>query len=308
MKVIIVSQKNEFDQEHLKHIEIVGEVVWIDVDQADLSKLGVLADDQEKILAISPVPFNWSISAGLYDLLNNVKAICLPTTAYDFLDLKTLKQKGIFVTNAPYYSTMAVAEYAWFMFLALLKRLPAQLRGGFEYGFKDDNLMDELAGKTVGIVGLGHIGQAIAQMATQAGLEVRYWSREKKTTEWESQTLDKILAESDVIFPTFVLNEETKKLLGKSELEKVKESAYVVNIVGEEACDTQYLIERVSQGKLAGLAFESSKVKMSELSGNVFITAPQAWYTRQSLKRNIDLWTQTIVSCVEDKPINRVGK
>ena len=308
MKVIIVSQKNEFDQEHLKHIEEVAEVVWIDVDQADLSKLGVLADDQEKILAISPVPFNWSISAGLYDLLNNVKAICLPTTAYDFLDLKTLKQKGIFVTNAPYYSTMAVAEYAWFMFLALLKRFPAQLRAGFEYGFKDDNLMDELAGKTVGIVGLGHIGQAIARIATQAGLDVRYRSREKKTTEWESQTLDKILAESDVIFPTFVLNEETKKLLGKSELEKVKESAYVVNIVGEEACDTQYLIERVSQGKLAGLAFESSKVKMSELSGNVFITAPQAWYTRQSLKRNIDLWTQTIVSCVEDKPINRVGK
>ena len=70
--------------------------------------------------------------------------------------------------------------------------------------------------------------------------------------------------------------------------------------------EKEYLINKVEEGKLTGLAFESEKPKMGSYKGNILITAPLAWYTKESLVRNIDLWTDTIISCLRGKPLNLV--
>lgn len=307
MKVIIISQKDEFDSQHIEKIGKYAEVVWLSGDQTNISEVSELFDDEEKIVGLSPVPLNWKISTKIYQGLKNVKYICLPTTAFDFIDLKKTKFFGIKVTNVPYYSTNAVAEYALFMLMALIKKFPNQLKSGFKYEFTKQNLMDELRGKIVGIAGLGHIGSRIAEIMNTMGSKVVYWSRGKKNNKYDFLSLEDLIVKSDFVFPAYTLNQTTKNLLNRRMLLGLKTSAYFVNIVGEEACDTGYLLNRVENNQLAGLAFESQRMKMIEKRGNVFITAPIAWYTKQSLANNIDIWTNTIISCVKGSPINLVG-
>ena len=306
MKVIIISQKNEFSQNHIDKIRKYAEVVWIDKDETDLMKVRELFDPEEKIVALSPVPLGWKIDPGFYNKLQNLKAVCLATTAYDYLNVSVLREQRIIVTNVPYYSTNAVAEYAFFMFMALLKKFPQQLKSGFKYEFSDMNLMDEFDGKTVGIIGLGNVGSKIAYMVKELGFKIIYWSRDKKNNEFRFVSLNEVISQSDVVFPTFISSKESKDLLKKEILINLKDSAYFINIIGEEICDTDYLLARAENNNLTGLAFESGKRKMEDYTGNIFITAPLAWYTKQSLKRNIDIWTDTIISCVKCTPINSV--
>lgn len=308
MKVILISQENEFNKEHVLKIQKIAPFKWIRQERTDLLKIPELFNQEEKIIALSPVPIGWEIPSIIYDKLRNVKAICLVTTAYDFLDLQKVRKLNTLVTNVPYYSSDAVAEYAFFMFMALLKRFPCQLKSGFKYEFTDINLMDEFGKKTAGIIGLGHVGERIAKITKSLGFEVIYWSRRKKSGELKFVSLERLIRQSDVVFPTFALNEQTKDLLRKEVLMNLKNSVYFINIIGENACDTNYLLERVESGRLQGLAFESDKRKMKDYKGNVFITAPLAWYTKQSLERNIDIWTDTIISCVKGRPINLIDE
>jgi hypothetical protein len=69
MKIILISQKNEFDQEHLNKIKVYGDVIWIDLDKTDLLKIPELYDNSEKIVALSPVPVGWEIPALFYEKL-----------------------------------------------------------------------------------------------------------------------------------------------------------------------------------------------------------------------------------------------
>lgn len=302
----MISQKNEFDNDHINKIKKYADVTWIDSDRTNILEIPELYDKEEKIIAFSPVPMDWKIPSLFYDKLQNVKSICLVTTSFDFIDITKIKKLGAYITNVPYYSSEAVAEYAFFMLMALLKRFSYQLKSNFKYEFTNNNLMDEFGQKTVGIIGLGHVGEKIAQIIKSLGFNVVYWSQNKKNNSYNFVSFDKLIKQSDIIFPTYALNNETKNLLRKQVLVNLKDSAYFVNIIGENACDTEYLIERIEKGKLQGLAFESNKRKIKDYKGNIFITAPLAWYTKQSLKNNIDIWTDTIISCIKGKPINIV--
>lgn len=308
IKVILICQENEFDKLHIKKINKYAEVIWVNNEKTDLLALPNLSDNDQKILAISPVPLDWQIPSYVYQNLNNVKAICLATTGFDFVDLTKTNDLNITVTNVPYYSTNAVAEYALFMLFSLLKKVPYQIKSNFKSEFTDYNIMDQLNNKVVGIIGLGHIGEKIANLLNNLDLKIIYWSKNSRNSKYKYVTLVKLLKTSDIVFPTFSLNDQSQKILTKKNLSLMKKSAYLVNIVGENAIDTQFLINQTENKKLQGLAFESETIKMKDYKENVFITAPMAWYTRQSLANNIDIWTDTIISCIKHKPINIVSQ
>jgi len=306
VKVILISQKNEFDDEHIVKIEKFAPIKWINSEKTNLLEIPELFDDEEKILAFSPVPMEWKIPDEIYNKFNNVKAVSLVTTSYDFLDISKLNRLNIPVANVPYYSSDAVAEYALFMLMALLKRFALQVKSDFKYEFTDANLMDEFSDKTVGIIGLGHVGEKIAKLVKKLGFNVTYYSKNTRNTDYNYVSFEKLISDSDIIFPAFVVNESTKKLLTSKVLLKLKDSAYFINVVGEDSCDTDYLLKRAEDGKLQGLAFESDKRKMKDYKGNIFISAPLAWYTKQSLEHNIDIWTDAIISCIKGKIQNRI--
>lgn len=313
MKVIIVSGKNEFDQQHLELIQKRTTADWITTEETNFDRIiSLYSGEEEKIFAFSPVPFSWKIPDNLYAKLKMVKYICLPTSGFDFINLEKCKKHNIAVTNTPHYSTNAVAEYAMFMFLALLKRLPIQIKSLYKYEFTQETMMDEIKGKTAGIIGLGHIGLEIAALAESLGMKVCYWSKHKKQTRFLFMELPALIRSSNVIFPALAVNKETIGLLDKKALSGLRTDSYVVNIMhgvdsSDEVLDNKYLIQRAESNILGGFAFESSIDKLTGHKGNIFITAPMAWYTKQSLAKNIELWTKTILSCLSNKPINVIN-
>ncbi|KKP87278.1 MAG: hypothetical protein UR89_C0003G0008 [Candidatus Roizmanbacteria bacterium GW2011_GWA2_35_8] len=306
MKVIIVCQKSEFDKNSVKKIERFVPVKWFDSDNIDISKISELKDNEKKILALSPVPFNWELPEQFYSLLNNVKYISLVTTSYEYLNLDLCKKSGIKVTNVPHYSTDAVAEQAVFMTFALSKKFPEQIKNKYKYEFNDRVLGDNLKDKIVGLIGLGDIGKRIADIFSGIGLKISYWSRNKKNTDFEYKNLEKIISESDIVIPSVVSNKQTWNLLNKKNLKNLKKGAYFISLINEKVWDKRYLIERIERKELGGLAFESNKEKMEKMKGNILILAPLAWYSKQSLKNNIDVWSDTIISCIKEKPINLI--
>lgn len=307
MKVILICTKKEFDQKRIRQIEKHAPVKWIDDEKVNLLEVTDLFDNEEKILALSPVSLSWKIPKDIYKKLRNVRHICLVTTAYDFIDLDQCKALGIQVTNVPYYSTNAVAEYAVYMMMSLLKKFPIQFKSDFKYEFTDEVLMEELKSKTVGIVGLGHIGSRTAEITTGLGMKTYYWSRNKKKTEIPYKNLEELIETSDIVFPTIAVNEETANFFNKDLLSKLKPTSYFISMIDEKAWDKQYLLDRASENKLAGLAFESDKKKMIDFNGNVFVTARLAWYTDQSLENNIQIWVDNIISVIEGNPKNVVN-
>ncbi|MBN2100723.1 hypothetical protein JW710_02415 [Candidatus Dojkabacteria bacterium] len=306
MNVVIISTKEEYNKQSLNRLEKYSHVEWINDERIELSKLDRLSNENDKIVALSPVPFDWKIPAEFYKSLNSVKYICLVTTSYGFLDLDFCKSEGVKVTNVPYYSTNAVAEYAIYMMISLFKRFPIQLKNDFKYEFTDETLMNELTSKSVGVIGLGHIGKRIIKLADGLGMKTYYWSRRKKKVNEKYLSLKSLLQKCDVVFPTVIESKETHNLLDKKMLENLKSNSYFVSIVSDEIWDKEYLLKRVGKSKLGGLAFESAEIKMADVKGNVFITAPLAWYTDRSLENNINDWTETIISCIKGKPRNLV--
>lgn len=306
MKVIIISQKNEFDAKSIKKIEKFALVKWYSSDKTNILKIPELMDNEEKVLALSPVPFDWKLTKDFYSLLTNVKYISLVTTSYEYLDIDKCKELEIKVTNIPHYSTDAVAEQSVFMTLALSKKIPEQIKNSYKYEFNDKVLGDNLKNKTVGIIGLGDIGNRIANIFKGMGLKVNYWSKHKKEVEYEYKELKDLISESDIIIPSIISNKDTWGLLNKRILRNLKKDAYFISLIDRKVWDKDYLLERARQNTIGGLAFESSKEKMEDVIGNVLILAPLAWYSKQSLKNNIDIWTETIISCIKNKPINLI--
>ncbi len=174
MRVILISQDKEFDNKRLNLIKRYAKVNWIKKDKINLKEVKELFNPDEKILALSPVPLNWTLPKDIYKKFRNVKYICVPTTGYDFIDLNECKKFNIKITSVPYYSTNAVAEYAIFLMVALHKKLAVQIKKEFRYEFSQETLMDEFRNKSVGIVGLGHIGNRIAELTINLGMKTYY--------------------------------------------------------------------------------------------------------------------------------------
>jgi len=306
-KCLIISTSKEFSQEYADKLKTAMNVTWKQQDTMPEKELiDILSADKWDILAISPDPFGWVISKSVYSSLGIIKNICLPTTSYEFLDVAKLKDMGVALSNIPHYSTNAVAEQALFMMMGLLRRLPEQIKTGFENKYSDENLAGEFQGKTAGIIGLGEIGKKIAELLSGLGMSVIYWSLNSRSEKFVYKNLDEVLSTSDFIFPCYKIKDETKMFLNKKRLTLLKRSAYLVNIAGEDAWDTEEVLKMVSQKIIAGAAFETIARKQSDIKGNVLMLPRLGWYTKETQIRAFQVWYDNILSCVEGKPKNLV--
>ena len=236
----------------------------------------------------------------------NLKAVCLPTTSYSWVDGVHLKTKGISLTNVPHYSTESVAEYAVWMMIALAKKIPLILKNNWKLDYST-HLGSEVKGKTVGIVGLGSIGRRIGEMVKALGMNVLYWSRSARDDQFQYAELDEVLEKSDFIFPTLAKSEGTKNLLDAKRISEIKNGAHVVSITGDELFDLPAVLDAIKTDKLGGVAFESEKEEMGNYTGNVLVTPPIAWYTKEALNEDMRIWVDSIISCIQNKPINVVN-
>lgn len=308
MKIYIMYTKNSFTEEQINNLKTVGEVIFLE-DFFALDEAPYLNDEADKILVADPDWYNWNISSEHLSKIKNLKGICLSTTAYDWVDLDYCNKNNIVVTNIPKYSTDSVAEYAVFLMMCLAKKFPMQIKSKYKTDYSLGMLTTELRNKTVGIIGLGHIGSRIAEICTGLGMKVIYWNRKEKECNYKYVDLDTLFSDADFIIPAFVTNEDTKKLITDDLINKVHNSAFI-NIVNNpnEIYNHNLMLEKSEEG-LISYAFEKYDDKIIDnFKGNVMVTAPYDFYTKEAIDRLIAIWVDNVISVVNGKPQNIVNK
>lgn len=207
-------------------------------------------------------------SALIARLPESVRLIAQFGNGFDNIDVEAAYRAGITVTNTPSVLTEDTADMAVMLMLALPRRLVegAQVlpTTGTWPGWSPTWMLGRrLRGKTLGIVGMGRIGTAVATRAHSLGLNIQYFSRHRRPPQVEEplgavyrQRLDEMLADVDIVSLHTPLTRDTLRILDTAQLAQMRPDAFVVNVSRSELIDETALIDRIESGQLAGAALD----------------------------------------------------
>lgn len=272
-----------------------------------------------EILITNKVP----LTSEAIGCLPSLRFISVLATGYDIVDVDAAKALGIPVSNIPEYSTPSVAQHVFTGLLALLGK-PEQhhqsiLEGAWSRAgqFSFWNLqLTELAGKKMGIVGLGKIGLAVAKLASAFGMEVLAFSRSQKhdtgvSIRWLE--LGELFAEADFVSLHCPATPDTRNMVNMKLLARMKPSAVLINTARGALVDEADLAQALNQQRIAGAFLDVASVEPIEPTNpllsarNCLLTPHLAWATLESRKRLIDTTAANISAFLCGKPINRVN-
>jgi lactate dehydrogenase-like 2-hydroxyacid dehydrogenase len=265
--------------------------------------------DEERILCLNPDYVEWKLTSDEYKDIPNLKAILTASTGFEWIEQTIANERNIPICNIRNFSTQAVAEWAVMIMLNLARQTPRLIKDGFPLDFDKDFMKYrgiQLRRKTVGIIGLGNIGSAIAERCKGLGMEVVYWSRSSENNNYKKVALEELMLNSDVIFPTLAKNDETSKLLTDELLASVKSSAILVDIAHKFFDETK-TSKMLEDGLLFGYGFEAKPNEFSKYMGNVWAAPAYAWTTYDSMYNSEILQIENIIHASKNEFPNRVN-
>jgi glycerate dehydrogenase len=254
--------------------------------------------------------------------LPGLKYIGVLATGYNVVDLDAATQAGIVVTNIPAYSTASVAQMVFSHMLHVVQNVSKHARSvkngdwansiDFSYHLTPQT---ELAGKTLGIIGFGQIGQAVAKIGLAFGMNVIFHNRSKKDTNLDARRvdLDALLAESDFISINCPLTDKNAGFINQAAIDKMKTSAILINTGRGPLINETDLAEALNNGRIAGagldvLSTEPPQPDNPLLSAkNCYITPHIAWATTEARERLIKTATENLKAFLDEKPQNKVN-
>ena len=256
--------------------------------------------------------------------LPKLKYIGVLATGYNVVDLEAAKAHGIVVTNVPAYSTESVAQMVFAHLLTVTNRTEhyaSQNREGKWSASPDfcywDTQLTELAGKTFGIVGLGHIGQRVAAIAQAFGMKVAAYTSKRAEDlppSIEKRTMNELLRESDIVSLHCPLATDTHHLINRQTLQMMKPSAILINTGRGPLVNDQDVAEALKARRLMAycadvVSEEPPKADHPLLTcENAFITPHIAWATNEARTRLISVATENVKAFVNGKPVNVVNQ
>ena len=194
-----------------------------------------------------------------------LKILANYAVGYNNIDLAAAQARGLIVTNTPDVLTDATADLTWALLLATARRVAegdALVRSGRWTGWSPTQLLGaEVSGKTLGIIGMGRIGQAVAHRAVGFRMPVRYHTRQTQATpslprEWEHRSLQDILREADVVTIHVPLTAATYHLIGARELAWMRPTAFLINTARGSIVDEGALVDALKAGIIAGAGLD----------------------------------------------------
>ena len=255
--------------------------------------------------------------------LKNVKYIGVLATGYNVVDLKAASKCGIVVTNIPAYSTDSVAQMTFAHILNVTNHVDHYARASRDGEWSRcpdfcywDKPLVELAGKTIGIIGLGNIGMKVANIALNFGMNViAYTSKEPKEIPngINKASIDNILSDSDIISLHCPLTKQTRELINKDSIAKMKRSVIVVNTGRGPLVNEEDVANALHNGLIGAYCAD---VMCSEppsadnplfVEQNAYITPHVAWASKEARIRLMDIAEKNIHSFLSGKPINVVN-
>lgn len=255
----------------------------------------------------------------------NIKYIGVLATGYNVVDVNAAKQRKIPVTNIPSYGTDAVGQFAIALLLEICHHIGHHNEvvhvGGWErnqdWCFWDYPLI-ELAGKKIGIIGYGRIGQATGRIAQALGMNVlaydAYRNLELENESCRYVELDELLTQSDVIALHCPLFPETEGIINKDNIAKMKDGVIILNNSRGPLIVEQDLADALNSGKVAaaGLDVVSAEPIKGDnpllTANNCIITPHISWAPKESRKRLMDIAVSNLQAFSEGKPVNVVNK
>ena len=256
--------------------------------------------------------------------LPRLKYIGVLATGYNVVDLEAAREHGIVVTNVPAYSTESVSQMVFAHLLTVTNRTEhyaALNRNGIWTACPDfcywDTPLTELAGKTFGIVGLGHIGRRVAAIAQAFDMRVvAYTSKraeELLSSGIEKRTMDELLKESDVVSLHCPLAPDTHHLMNSRTLHLMKPSAILINTGRGPLVDDQDVADALNENRLRAycadvLSEEPPKADNPLLRcENAFVTPHIAWATKEARTRLIEVAIGNVKAFIDGRPVNVVN-
>jgi D-3-phosphoglycerate dehydrogenase len=191
----------------------------------------------------------------------NLKVVSKHGVGYDNIPVEWCKQHGIAVTIAPGANSQSVAEHSIALMMALVKNLAIVTKAYKEIGFAAKNSAPgmEILGKTLGIVGVGHIGSRVAKMGLGLGMNVIAYDpyvKDMPAGVVRTDDLEEVVRKADVLTLHALLNDETRGIIGAKEIGMMKQGAYFINCARGPLVDEPALIKALQEKKLAGAGLD----------------------------------------------------
>ena len=301
MNLYIYCRQSDLSSNQIKTLKEKFESVQI-ISEPNCEPL--LIDNKDKTIALDPDIVGWKFENDIIDKIPNLKAICLETTGYEWVNCNHCAEKGITVTNVPHYATNSVAEKCVMMALALAKKFPLFEKEG-KMNWDEEFIAEDMFDKPTDIVGFGAIGHALAKKldGIVGRKEICYYSHDKNDPEYHYMDFHEMLDKSEYMFITISKNADSLALF--DDLSKFRPQTKVIIVANGFEDVALRMAKMVEEGKLGGVAFESDDLD-KEYKGNVFVTPHNAYYTKESLERMFEIWVQTMISTTNE-PINKIN-
>lgn len=309
MRIVVVDHVH-LEQEHIKKLQSLGDVEIFKEPPKTTDEL------KERIKTADIVIVGWSdLTRDIIDSAGRLKMISIWATTCHYADLEAAKKRGIVVTHVPAYSTESVAEHAFTLLLATVRKLRLAdehvRKGGFDWRPFGGR---ELAGKTLGIIGTGAIGCRVAEIAKAFKMHVLGYDKYpnlKRAEEIGIRYVDfgTLLKESDFITLHVTLTSETEKLIEKREIGAMKNGAVIVNTSQGKVIDEKALVDALKSGKLsAGLDVfaEEPPAKDNPLFklNNVVLSPHIGFHTFEAAKRCTDICIDNVAKFLKGQVQN----
>ena len=262
------------------------------------------------------------LDAEKLNLLPHLSYIGVLATGYNVVDLEVASRQSIVVTNIPAYSTNSVAQMVWAHILNITNRVGYYANENAKGRWAEnkdfcyfDFTHTELAGKTMGIVGLGNTGMATARIAQAFGMNVvAYTSKSELPKGMEKVSLDDLFKSSDIISLHCPLTTETKGLVNDERLNMMKPSAILINTSRGPVVDESAVAEALNQDRIAAFGADVISIEPAKADNpllhakNCFLTPHIAWATKEARQRLIDICAENVKAFLKDKPQNVVNE
>ena len=288
------------------------ELVVYDDDKLDDETLKTRIKDAE-VLVIANTP----LSGEVIDAAENLKYISVAFTGFNHIDLEKCKEKGIKVSNAAGYSTHSVAELTFGLITALLRSivpLDGVIRKG---GTKNGYRQNDLKGKTLGVLGTGDIGSAVAKLGLAYGCHVIAYNRSEKQElidkGVEYKPLDEVLKMSDIVTIHVPLTDETNSLIDKEKIALMKASSLLINTAVGPIVDNDALAEALHNETIAGAGLDRVDMEPPVPKDYPILDAPNTvlvphvgFATEEAMVRRAEITFNNIVKWKNDEQENTV--
>jgi D-3-phosphoglycerate dehydrogenase len=285
--------------------EIDAELIVATEAERDAASLARLAAPADAIMT------NWAkVPAEVIDAAPGCKLVSRLGIGLDNIDVAAATRRGMYVTNIPDYCLIEVAEHALALILSLGRKVAYYhhaTKSGV-YDLQAGPTLRRMTGQTVGVVGLGNIGRALAERAAALGFEVLGYNRTPREIPGVTNCgLDRILAESDYISLHIPATPETRRMFSREQFAKMKPSAYLINTARGGLIDHAALAEALAAGQLAGAGLDVQDPEPPDLNAapwndpRVIVTPHAAFVSVESLT---DLRTRTarqVVDCLSGR-------